>query len=100
MYKLKIDLERVEDGYEISHRPAPSARSKTMSRYIPLTAALSVAVVLIGCGSSIAQHSSPPAGWSEHKDAAGFAVDLPKGWIAETAKDRHLMFHSADSKEF
>src|ERR1700727_3148311 len=71
-----------------------------MSKYFSLNAALSLTVVLLGCGRSIAQHPALPSGWAEHKDPAGFIVDLPKGWAAETAKDRHLMFRSADSKVF
>jgi len=71
-----------------------------MSKYLPLKTILSLTVTLIGCGPSIAQHPTLPTGWAEHKDAAGFSVDLPKGWIAETAKDRHLMFKSGDGSEF
>ncbi len=71
-----------------------------MSRYFRMTSAMSLAASLTGCVSCMAQRPAVPSGWAEHKDPAGFLVDLPQGWSSETAKDRHLMFHSADSREF
>jgi hypothetical protein len=71
-----------------------------MSKYANHLTTLSLSAAFIGCGLSHAQHSTTPTGWTEHRDAAGFSVELPQDWTAETSVDRHLMFRSADSKDF
>jgi hypothetical protein len=53
-----------------------------------------------GCHESEAQTHSQTASWVEHRDPAGFAVQCPQGWDVETAKDGHVLIHSADKSTF
>jgi hypothetical protein len=53
-------------------------------------------------GSTQFVHAQAAAGgaWRSYNSPAGFSVQLPPGWAAESAKDGHVLLHSADRTVF